>query len=233
MTHIVLYLIRFSRKLRATFINSIIVRKKQKIFCVGRNKTGTTSLAKAFSDLGYIVGDQREAERLQRYYLKGDFDPIIKYCRKAQVFQDYPFSHPRTYKYLDKAYPGSKFILTIRDTPQQWYNSVVRFHSKIFGNGQIPNAGILKRSTYVYKGWIWNNFLDMYQVTEDDPYNKEKLINSYVKHNNEIIEYFINRPDDFIIINLSDPGSYQRLMEFLHIESPYERFPWENKTSRL
>jgi hypothetical protein len=30
-----------------------------KIFCIGLFKTGTTSLKKAFQDLGYTVGDQR------------------------------------------------------------------------------------------------------------------------------------------------------------------------------
>jgi hypothetical protein len=92
---------------------------KVKVFCIGRNKTGTTSLKRAFEDLGYPVGDQRKAEILTgKHYFDGNFQPIIDYCKTAQVFQDVPFSYPETYKYLDKAYPGGKFILTLRDDPR-------------------------------------------------------------------------------------------------------------------
>ena len=38
------------------------VAGKQKIFGIGHNKTGTTSLQKAMIDLDYIIGDQRQAE---------------------------------------------------------------------------------------------------------------------------------------------------------------------------
>ena len=31
---------------------------RQKIFCIGMNKTGTTSLETAFTDLGYKLGNQ-------------------------------------------------------------------------------------------------------------------------------------------------------------------------------
>ena len=71
---------------------------KQKIFCIGRNKTGTTSIGRAFVDLGFVVGSERKAEILyDQHYFLGNFDPIIRYCRSAQVFQDVPFSCPDTY----------------------------------------------------------------------------------------------------------------------------------------
>lgn len=78
---------------------------KVKYFCIGRNKTGTTSLKRAFEDLGYPVGNQRKAEILtSQYYFDGNFEPIINYCKTAQIFQDVPFSYPEIYKHLDKAY---------------------------------------------------------------------------------------------------------------------------------
>lgn len=124
---------RLRKIIRTHIINPIKNYNKQKIFCVGRNKTGTTSLTKAFEDLGFVVGNQRTAERMLHHYKNRDFKPIIKYCKSAQVFQDFPFSYPETYKHLDKAYPNSKFILTIRDSADQWYNSVTKFHAKMFG----------------------------------------------------------------------------------------------------
>lgn len=209
------------------------LKDKPKIFCIGRNKTGTTSLERAFKDLGYIVGKQRNAELLLDYYIAKEFKPIIQYCKTAQVFQDSPFSYPDTYKHLDKAYPGSKFILTVRDTPEQWYNSITRFHAKLFGGGQIPTAHQLKNATYVNKGWIWKSISELYKTPENDPYNKEILINHYLKHNSDVLEYFKKRPNDLIVINLAEKGSYQRLMAFFKIKSPYTDFPWENKTDSV
>lgn len=100
--------------------DTVRARGKPKIFCVGRNKTGTTSLQHALLDLGISVGDQRAAEELAcRDYHRGEFAGIIAYCRTAQAFQDTPFSYPHTYRHVDAAYPGSRFILSIRDDPEQ------------------------------------------------------------------------------------------------------------------
>lgn len=41
--------------------------KKQKVFCIDRNKTGTTSMAKLFGQLGYKVAPQLPAELLFKY----------------------------------------------------------------------------------------------------------------------------------------------------------------------
>lgn len=114
--------------------NAYNVRCKTKFFCIGRNKTGTTSLMKAFEDLGFIVGDQHAAEVLyDQYFFKNEFEPIVAYCKSAEVFQDVPFSYLNTLRHIDKAYPGSKFILTVRDDAEQWYRSITRFHAKSFG----------------------------------------------------------------------------------------------------
>ena len=93
---------------------------KQKIFCIGLNKTGTTSLEKAMIDLGYLIGDQRQAELLFDDWVKRDFSKLIEYCKTAVFFQDSPFSYPYTYVAIDQAFPNSKFILTIRDDAEQW-----------------------------------------------------------------------------------------------------------------
>lgn len=204
---------------------------KTKYFCVGRNKTGTTSLKKAFEDLGYPVGDQRIAEILaDKYYRKGIFNPIIEYCQSAQVFQDVPFSSSETFKHLDAAYPGSKFILSVRDNPEQWYQSITRFHAKKWGkDGRIPTADDLKNATYIYKGSPYN-LISYFGTSDDDPYNKEILIAHYNRHNQDVMDYFKDRPKDLLIINLAENCNYQRFVEFLGVKSPYDNFPWENRT---
>ncbi|MBW7470489.1 sulfotransferase [Marinobacter sp. F4218] len=204
---------------------------KVKYFCIGRNKTGTTSLKRAFEDLGFPVGDQRTAEILTgKYYFEGDFQPIIGFCRSAQVFQDVPFSYPETYKHLDEAFPGSKFILTVRDTPDQWYQSLTRFHSKMFGkNGNLPTTAELKLAPYVWPGFMYN-VVRIHGTPEDDPYNKDIMVQHYKKYNDDVLKYFKGRPEDLLVINLAEPRSYDKFVEFLGVDSPYHDFPWENQT---
>lgn len=211
--------------------NSLKVKGKTKYFCIGMNKTGTTSIHKAFEHLGFIVGDQRVAEILyDKHYFKQEFQPIINYCKTAQVFQDIPFSCPETYKYLDKAYPNSKFILTIRNDADQWYNSITRFHSKLFGtDGQIPTYEDLKKSWYIRDGFMLN-LLQLYKTPKQDPYNKEIMIVHYSSYNHEVMEYFKDRPDDLLIINIADSNLYTKFTQFIGVDSPYTDFPWENKT---
>ncbi|MFA9556921.1 sulfotransferase [Evansella sp. AB-rgal1] len=203
---------------------------KNKIFCIGFNKTGTTSLKKAFDNLGFNVGNQHYAELLMNEYLSGNFDAIIKYCKSAQVFQDFPFSVPNTYKYLDDAYPDSKFILTIRDSPEQWYNSLVRYHSILFGNGKVPTKENLMDTRYVFPGWMWKYNRIFYGLPENDPYNKGILMNHYQKYIEGVKQYFKDRPNDILIINLSEKEAYKKFCSFLNISSPFNEFPWENKT---
>ncbi len=215
------------------WINPLRVRRKTKIFCIGRNKTGTTSLKRAFQSLNIVVGNQRQAEQLLRDYQNGKFDRIIEYCKTAQFFQDAPFSYPDTFKHLDVAYPGSKFILTVRNNPEQWYNSVTKFHAKLFAEGNLPTKADLLSAEYVWKGWMWEANRAIYNTPENDPYNKEILTAAYTKHNEEVIEYFKDRPNDLIVVNVSDKSSYKKLMDFLKIQSPFNDFPWENQTEKL
>ena len=72
---------------------------KQKIFCIGLNKTGTTSLGLFFEKAGFNVAKQHEGELLLRSYINRDFKEITKYVTKSKysVFQDVPFSLPLTF----------------------------------------------------------------------------------------------------------------------------------------
>ena len=124
-----------------------------KVFCIGFNKTGTTSVKVAFKDLGYRVGNQPVAEGFIADWTRRDFSRIIDYCNTADAFQDIPFSLPDTYQSLDAAFPESKFILTVRTNADIWYRSLTTFHAQVFGAGKIPTEDDLARATYRFKGW--------------------------------------------------------------------------------
>jgi hypothetical protein len=216
------------------FRRGVELAGKPKIFCVGCNKTGTTSLEKVFRDLGYQVGEQLKAERMLEDWAKRDFSNIITYCRSAQVFQDVPFSLLDTFKVMDQAFPKSRFILTVRDSAEQWYSSLIRFHGKMWANGRVPpTSDDLKNAMYIYKGRPWEANRMLFNTPEDNPYEKNTLLAFYEKHNADVLEYFKGRPDDLLVLNVSKPGEYQRFCQFLGIVSDRMEFPWENKTEQV
>jgi hypothetical protein len=206
---------------------------KPKIFCIGRNKTGTTSMARAFRELGIVVGEQWIAERLLRDWARRDFRRIYWYCRIAQAFQDIPFSLPYTYQALDQKFPGSKFILTLRDSPEQWYDSLTRFHAALLGCDHVPTAADLKAATYVYPGFMFDANRLIYNTPIDDVYHRVTLIAGYTAHNTAVIEYFRHRPEDLLVLNVAEPGAYDRLCQFLGKPYTGQEFPWENKTAEM
>lgn len=203
-------------------------RNKQKIFVIGFNKTGTTTLEKTLLEFDYIVGHQRTAELLFDDISSNNYNSLIDYCKTAEAFQDVPFSFPHVYKTIDHYYPNSKFILTVRDSGEQWFNSLVNFHSKIWGNGSIPTEKELANVNYVYKGYPLDTIKFIYGP---NLYEKEHYINVYQKHNQEVLAYFKNRPNDFICLNVNENEDYQKLCGFLKITSNKKSFYWENKTN--
>lgn len=207
------------------------VYNKPKIFCVGANKTGTTSLKSAMTDLNFIVGYQTRAEKLLPAWSRRNFNPIINYCYTAQFFQDIPFSLPYTYVALDQAFPNSKFILTVRDDTEQWYNSITRSHAKIWGkDGRIPTEQDLKQADYHYDGGVWKSFNLIFQTPHSNPYHKEIFFDFYEQHNKEIKTYFRHRQDDLLILNVAEKGAYKKLCDFLGVVGENSDFPWKNKT---
>ena len=213
--------------------NRFEVRGKNKIFGIGANKTGTTSLKIAMKDLGYLVGNQRESEKFIHDWAKRDFRKIIKYCESAQFFQDSPFSYPYTYVALDQAFPNSKFILTVRNSSDQWYNSLVNFHaSKWSKDKNPPSKEDLMNAVYQWKGRQWQANRYMYDSPEDEPYRKENLIKFYETHNAAVKEYFRHRPDDLLVLNVSDENAYSQLVKFLDLDVEIKGFPWKKKSDK-
>lgn len=214
-------------------LNAKKYAKSPKVFCIGKNKTGTTSVEVIFNKIGLAVGPQVEAELLLRNWAKNDFKPIINYVKyRGTAFQDIPFSVPKTYKVMDKAFPNSKFILTIRDSPEVWYKSLTTFHGKLFGKeGGTPTKQDLMNATYIHKGWAWEaKKLIGLPFDENDIYNKEYLIKNYVDYNNEVMKYFKDQPEKLLVINLKEANAAKKICEFIGSNIIIEETPWANKT---
>jgi hypothetical protein len=199
-------------------IKSIMGLPNPKIFCIGRNKTGTTSLQSALIQLGYRVGVQRDAELLVEEWGKRNFQKLIQYCHTADAFQDVPFSYHYTFQAMDTAFPESKFILSVRDSDEQWYQSVVRFHTmrleQRIGFRRAPTLEDIKQDPYIKPGWIWRN-RELTGIVGVEAFPEGPLKHYYNRHNEIVVDYFRNRPGDLLVLNLSENDSMQHLCEFL------------------
>ena len=171
------------------------MNRTPKIFGIGLHKTGTTTLARMMERMGYMnYGFDRYFMRLM---FEGNFDPVWSWIAPWQSFQDIPW--PLFYRELDQKYPGSKFILTLRDE-EKWWNSLVNH----FG-GRITEANHL----------IFG-FADVVG-------HKEEVLKMYRNHNREVQEYFADRPDDLLVVNWEDQG-ISEVCHFLGRPVPLNRF---------
>lgn len=199
-----------------------------KVFGIGRNKTGTSSLKWALRELGYIVGHQPMAEWLLTSWAIRDFGPIIEYCHSADAFQDIPFSLDYTFQALDMAFPGSKFILTVRDGAEQWWQSLVRWISRV--RGRLPTALELAADGYRYKGWMLQTVEFIYNHPAVPLWDKKAYKQVYRAHNRQVRQYFRHRPGDLLVLNVAHESAYRDLCRFLGRAQPGTPFPWRNRS---
>jgi len=174
-----------------------------KVFCIGFHKTGTTSLAVALKMLGYrVTGPNGTRDPDIAEEVHAMADELVQ---KHDAFQDNPW--PVLYRYLDEHYPGSKFIMTIR-SPESWIRSQV----KDFGLTETP-----------MRRWI-------YGVGCPEG-NEDVYVARYERHNREVLEYFADRPDDLLILDLPKGHGWPELCGFLGLDVPDKPFPHANKAS--
>jgi hypothetical protein len=220
--------VRSSVRCGASRLRGLLRLNNSKVFCVGRNKTGTSSLAEALTHLGYRVGSQRAAELLIEDWGRRDFRRLIALVHTADAFQDIPFSQDFTFQAMDSAFPGSKFILTVRDSPDQWYESVVRFTAKRLGLDRPPTPDDLKQDPYVWKGWSYRCKELAVGRDAEHWFERERLIAHYNSHNQRVMAYFLNRPNDLLVLNVGDAEAMRQVCDFLSCPYRGQQMPHLN-----
>ncbi len=179
----------------------------RKVFCVGFQKTGTSSLSKALQALGFSVGDSIGV--LNRTVNWRALDPkpeiiekVMAVVDEVDAIQDSPNAF--IYRALDVAYPGAKFILTIRDTAD-WLESYRRF----FPDQNNP-----------LRHWMYG--VDRFSG------NEARYRAIYEAQNAEIVAYFAGRPDDLLVMNIPKGDGWLKLVTFLGKDA-LKPFPHANK----
>lgn len=172
-----------------------------KVFCIGFQKTGTTSIESAMTSLGFRVCGVR-FDLIPGIEAK-DYSGIWKVVDSFDAFRDNPW--PLLYKELDARYPGSKFILTIRDE-SSWIRSVINHFNS------TPS--------------------EMIQLVYSHPFpagHEEDFIRIFRQHNQDVQDYFSGRQQDLLVLNLSQHSDWDSFCTFLGVPIPPIPFPHQNK----
>ena len=208
---------------------------KKKIFLIGANKTGTTSMEVIFRKLKYKIPKQWEQEKeLKDAFLKKDINKIKKFIDKFEFFQDVPISKLSNYVILDFLYPHAKFILTVRNE-DEWVESFQKFKLKHFRerNRDIKNIDDITEQMfldidYIYPGYIHEtakryNLQDLKNCKLIYDFNlfknKEFLKKVYTARNLEIAKYFQLRKNKLLIIDITKEKDISKILEFCNISN--------------
>ncbi|MGM0953485.1 MAG: sulfotransferase [Pseudomonadota bacterium] len=213
-----------------------------KIFCIGYNKTGTTTLETVLRLYGYQLPNQQEQEiRLSKNVFSTEYEELKGFCSNYDAFQDMPFSQGLTYVAADALFPNSKFILTER-AAESWFKSMCGFHKKVFNIddlSKLTEKDIVEKFTYLYPGYSHANrerLLSSFNGEErhvrwDKLYDYELYTKMYASRNEEIKRYFMNAPHKLLVIDVTKETSTKRLCDFLNIPSELSiDMPHRNKT---
>lgn len=194
-------------------------QNKPKIFGIGLSRTGTRSLTSALQIIGFDV-THYPMDSLTFYELAN-----ARY--DLAILDDYDGVTDITvapyYAQLDKRYPGSKFILTIREQ-ESWLRSC-RNHwwgRKAFAETSTPQEETHMKIRRLLRAAVYGCYT----------FNAERFAYVYEQHVKNVLEYFADRPNDLLVLDVCAGEHWDPVCEFLSRPVPAHPFPHKgNKVS--
>jgi len=116
------------------------------------------------------------------------------------------------YPQLDAAYPGSKFIVTVRDK-QRWLDSC----AWKFAEPSISDGGNKVRT----------------ETFGCHVFNRERFSYVYDKHLRDVRDYFRNHPDQLLEFHIDAGDGWGKLCSFLDQPIPTSPFPARNTKQQV
>jgi hypothetical protein len=194
----------------------IIPPLPNKIFGIGMHKTATTSLHHALEILGFDSWHWSSAHAAKSIWREMNNDGTSPTVDKYDALSDLPI--PLLYRQLDKAYPGSKFILTTRDE-MFWADSVMRHFSN-----RNPFREAWSKDPF-------SNRIHQALYGRQD-FDARVFIDRYRRHNQEVRHYFRDRPDDLLVMEMGlegcHPAGWEALCKFIDASRPMMNYPSAN-----
>lgn len=164
-----------------------------KIFIIGLPRTATTSVCLALLGLGFKTAHNAYT---QHAFIEA------KVLADTPVFCDY--------QQLDKHFPGSKFIYLTREE-SLWLPSIKQLLQRMIVNLQRSDGGFNPYLKRCYSEVF--SPLSVTNIADDD-----FLRSCYQRHQQGVFDYFQQREQDLLTLDVSDDHSYQSLLTFLNVE---------------
>jgi Sulfotransferase domain len=188
----------------------------QKVFGLGLSKTGTASLGEALNMLGinsiHWPHDQKTYDDLRN----GNYRLSI--LQEYQGIVDIPVAP--YYAQLDRIYPGSKFILTVRDKDSWIRSAEVHWRLKMeTSDGKSPEKDLELEFAEFISACVYGTI----------KFNRDRFLHVYDTHLRNVCDYFENRPKDFLIMDICGGDGWEKLCHFLGYSVPKTRFPHANR----
>ena len=179
--------------------------RQGKIFCIGLNKTGTTTLGVCLQQLGFrhtsfslpLLEDVALAEH----------DRLFALVEAHDSFDDWPY--PLVFELLDQRFPGSRFILSRRASAERWLESLSAHALRT-----DPLLGTRTRS-----------------LTYGHPYPQlapAAHLAHYHSHLERVRHHFRERPTDLLEVCWELGSGWEEICSFLGCAVPTIPFPHAN-----
>lgn len=173
----------------------------EKIFCIGLSRTGTKSLTVALYILGYNI--------IHYPSDNATFEDLSSGNYNFSVLKDYDGISDITispyYAQLDKIFPNSKFILTMRDK-NTWLNSFERHWSD-----RDPFNDPTQTETYMkIRRFLRASVYGSYK------FNRDRMSYVFDLHLKNVLDYFKDKPEKLLILNIFEEGAWKKLCNFFN-----------------
>ncbi len=178
---------------------------RPRVFNIGLNKTGTVSFHEAMTVLGLesLHWGGPEVHRLVVAAREAGLPLLANLDQRYDAFSDIGVL-ARGFAQLDEQYPGSHFVMTVRDV-DAWVDSRRRHVEK---NQQLKAAGQYDGDFLVVDEAKWRDEWD--------------------RHTAAVRAYFAGR-DDFLEIDITAGEGWPPFCRLLGVPEPAIPFPWENR----
>lgn len=172
--------------------------KPVKVMVIGLSKTGTSSLNRMLTALGYrVCGPRKDVLARVR---NGEMSAVDELLESYDAFEDWPW--PLTYRYVLERYGKRvKFILSLRSTTDKWLASITAHGFR---------TSVRKSMKLSYGHYR--------------PFGREEEFRAiYECHNEEVRRFFAQHPGQLIEVCLENGDGWEKLCGFL--EDPVPSLP--------
>ena len=174
--------------------------RRPKVFGIGLNKTGTKTLRRYLTQLGYRHRSYDSNNTYESHafdlWSAGKLTELVDLLEDFDSCEDWPW--PLVFEELDRRYEDAKFVLTVRESPDVWYRSLCNMAVRI---GPLP----------LFEAAVYGSGM---------PHGrKAEHIAIYHNHIAKVEKHFESRPGKLLTLCWENGDGPEKLSRFLGVDA--------------